>query len=384
MDMNSITDLSEATGITLSSIEEVIEEAKAGRIFILVDDENRENEGDLCIPAENATPEAINFMAKHARGLICLAMQRSRVEQLGLQLMSQNNATRLETAFTVSIEAREGVTTGISAHDRARTISVAIDPGKNREDIVSPGHVFPLVARDGGTLVRAGHTEAVVDIARMAGMNPAGVICEIMNDDGTMARMPDLIAFAEQHSIKIATIADLINYRRSKESIIERSVETVLNSKYGGAWRMIVYLNKVSYAEHVALIKGDITTETPVPVRMHSLDVMEDVLGDQSGSRGGGELQNAMTFISEAGRGIVVLMREPTPTTLSEKLQRKLKTKDEESIAASELRDYGIGAQILLDLGIKDMILLTDSEKTVVGLEGYGLNIVARKPSANE
>jgi 3,4-dihydroxy 2-butanone 4-phosphate synthase/GTP cyclohydrolase II len=384
MDMNSITDLSEATGITLSSIEEVIEEAKAGRIFILVDDENRENEGDLCIPAENATPEAINFMAKHARGLICLAMQRSRVEQLGLPLMSQNNATRLETAFTVSIEAREGVTTGISAHDRARTISVAIDPGKTREDIVSPGHVFPLVARDGGTLVRAGHTEAVVDIARMAGMNPAGVICEIMNDDGTMARMPDLIAFAEQHSIKIATIADLINYRRSKESIIERSVETVLNSKYGGAWRMIVYLNKVSYAEHVALIKGDITTETPVPVRMHSLDVMEDVLGDQSGSRGGGELQNAMTFISEAGRGIVVLMREPTPTTLSEKLQRKLKTKDEESIAASELRDYGVGAQILLDLGIKDMILLTASEKTVVGLEGYGLNIVARKPSANE
>ncbi|MBO92581.1 MAG: 3,4-dihydroxy-2-butanone-4-phosphate synthase [Rhodospirillaceae bacterium] len=382
--MNSITDLSEATGITLSSIEEVIEEAKAGRIFILVDDENRENEGDLCIPAENATPEAINFMAKHARGLICLAMQRSRVEQLGLPLMSQNNATRLETAFTISIEAREGVTTGISAHDRARTISVAIDPGKTREDIVSPGHVFPLVARDGGTLVRAGHTEAVVDIARMAGMNPAGVICEIMNDDGTMARMPDLIAFAEQHSIKIATIADLINYRRSKESIIERSVETVLNSKYGGAWRMIVYLNKVSYAEHVALIKGDITTEIPVPVRMHSLDVMEDVLGDQSGSRGGGELQNAMTFISEAGRGIVVLMREPTPTTLSEKLQRKLKTKDEESIAASELRDYGVGAQILLDLGIKDMILLTDSEKTVVGLEGYGLNIVARKPSANE
>ena len=382
--MNNITNLSEATDITLSSIEEVIEEAKAGRIFILVDDENRENEGDLCIPAENASPEAINFMAKHARGLICLAMQRSRVEQLGLPLMSQNNATRLETAFTVSIEAREGVTTGISAHDRARTISVAIDPGKSRDDIVSPGHVFPLVARDGGTLVRAGHTEAVVDIARMAGMNPAGVICEIMNDDGTMARMPDLIVFARQHSLKIATIADLINYRRSKESIIERSVETVLNSKYGGAWRMIVYLNKVSYAEHVALIKGDITTKPPVPVRMHSLDVMEDVLGDQSGSRGGGELQNAMRYISDEGRGIVVLMREPTPTTLSEKLQRKLKTRDEESLGASELRDYGIGAQILLDLGIKDMILLTDSEKTVVGLEGYGLSIVARKPSVNE
>ena len=292
--MNSSKSSNEHSSVALSSIEEVIEEAKAGRIFILVDDENRENEGDLCIPAENATPEAINFMAKYARGLICLAMQRSRVEQLGLQLMSRNNATRLETAFTVSIEAREGVTTGISAHDRAKTVSVAIDPEKNRDDIVSPGHVFPLVARDGGTLVRAGHTEAVVDIARLAGMNPAGVICEIMNDDGTMARMPDLVAFAEHHSLKIATIADLINYRRSKESIIERSVETVLNSKYGGQWRLIVYLNKVSYAEHVALIKGDITTETPVPVRMHSLDVMEDVLGDKSGSRGGGELQNAM------------------------------------------------------------------------------------------
>ena len=304
--MNSSKSSNEHSSVALSSIEEVIEEAKAGRIFILVDDENRENEGDLCIPAENATPEAINFMAKYARGLICLAMQRSRVEQLGLQLMSRNNATRLETAFTVSIEAREGVTTGISAHDRAKTISVAIDPEKNRDDIVSPGHVFPLVARDGGTLVRAGHTEAVVDIARLAGMNPAGVICEIMNDDGTMARMPDLVAFAEHHSLKIATIADLINYRRSKESIIERSVETVLNSKYGGQWRLIVYLNKVSYAEHVALIKGDITTETPVPVRMHSLDVMEDVLGDKSGSRGGGELQNAMLHIAEEGRGIVV------------------------------------------------------------------------------
>ena len=358
--MNSVKGSNEHFRTALSSIEEVIEEAKAGRIFILVDDENRENEGDLCIPAENATPEAINFMAKYARGLICLAMQRSRVEELGLPLMSRNNATRLETAFTVSIEAREGVTTGISAHDRAQTISVAIDPEKSRDDIISPGHVFPLVARDGGTLVRAGHTEAVVDIARLAGMNPAGVICEIMNDDGTMARMPDLIAFAKRHSLKIATIADLINYRRSKESIVERSVETVLNSKYGGQWRLIVYLNKVSYAEHVALIKGDITTETPVPVRMHSFDVMEDVLGDQFGSRGGGELQNAMLHIAGEGRGIVVLMREPTPSTLSEKLQRKMKTRDEDGFGASELRDYGVGAQILLDLGIKDMVLLTN------------------------
>ena len=258
---------------SLSSIEEVIEEAKLGRIFILVDDEDRENEGDLCIPAEMATPDVINFMAKYARGLICLAMQRSRVEQLGLSLMARRNEGRHETAFTVSIEAREGVTTGISAHDRAHTISVATDINRGQDDIVTPGHVFPLVARDGGSLVRAGHTEAVVDIARLAGLTPAGVICEIMNDDGTMARLPDLMGFAEQHNLKIATIADLISYRRRTESIVERSLESVLNSRYGGSWRLIVYLNKVTYAEHIALIKGDITEEAPILVRMHSLNV---------------------------------------------------------------------------------------------------------------
>jgi 3,4-dihydroxy 2-butanone 4-phosphate synthase/GTP cyclohydrolase II len=363
----------------LSSIDEVIEEAKAGRIFILVDDENRENEGDLCIPAEMASPEVINFMAMHARGLICLAMQRSRVEHLGLSLMTQRNATRHETAFTVSIEAREGVTTGISAHDRSHTISVATDESNGRDDIVTPGHVFPLVARDGGSLVRAGHTEAVVDIARLAGLTPAGVICEIMNSDGTMARLPDLITFAQQHNLKIATIADLISYRRKTESIVERSVETVLNSRYGGDWRMIIYLNKVTYAEHVALIKGDITAKTPILVRMHSLNVMEDVLGDKSGSRGGGELQSAMNCISEEGRGVVVVMREPTPTALSEKLRSKLKSTGEEGGLENELRDYGIGAQILLDLGIKEMILLTDVERTVIGLEGYGLSILERR-----
>ena len=271
----------------LSSIEEVIEEAKQGRIFILVDDENRENEGDLCIPAEMANSDVINFMAKYARGLICLAMERSRVEQLGLSLMTRRNEGRHETAFTVSIEAREGVTTGISAHDRAHTISVATNANKGQDDIVTPGHVFPLVARDGGSLVRAGHTEAVVDIARLAGLTPAGVICEIMNDDGTMARLPDLLSFAQQHDLKVATIADLISHRRRTESIVERSLESVLDSRYGGSWRMIVYLNKVTYAEHIALIKGDITGETPILVRMHSLNVMEDVLGDQSGSRGG-------------------------------------------------------------------------------------------------
>tara|TARA_B100001057_G_scaffold326487_1_gene326712 strand:- start:10899 stop:12062 length:1164 start_codon:yes stop_codon:yes gene_type:complete len=366
----------------LSSIEEVIEEAKQGRIFILVDDENRENEGDLCVPAEMATSDVINFMAKYARGLICLAMERSRVEQLGLSLMTRRNEGRHETAFTVSIEAREGVTTGISAHDRAHTISVATNLDKGQDDIVTPGHVFPLVARDGGSLVRAGHTEAVVDIARLAGLTPAGVICEIMNDDGTMARLPDLLSFAQQHDLKVATIADLISYRRRTESIVERSLESVLDSRYGGSWRMIVYLNKVTYAEHIALIKGDITGETPILVRMHSLNVMEDVLGDQSGSRGGGELQSAMSYIADAGRGIVVVMREPTSTALSEKIRGKIKTSIPGGGTENELRDYGVGAQILLDLGIKEMILLTNSEQTVIGLEGYGLSIFERQTTS--
>lgn len=366
----------------LSSIEEVIEEAKQGRIFILVDDENRENEGDLCIPAEMATSDVINFMAKYARGLICLAMERSRVEQLGLSLMTRRNEGRHETAFTVSIEAREGVTTGISAHDRAHTISVATNANKGQDDIVTPGHVFPLVARDGGSLVRAGHTEAVVDIARLAGLTPAGVICEIMNDDGTMARLPDLLSFAQQHDLKVATIADLISHRRRNESIVERSLESVLDSRYGGSWRMIVYLNKVTYAEHIALIKGDITGETPILVRMHSLNVMEDVLGDQSGSRGGGELQSAMRYIADKGRGVVVVMREPTSTALSEKIRSKIKMAIPEGGTENELRDYGVGAQILLDLGIKEMILLTNSEQTVIGLEGYGLSIFERQTTS--
>ena len=366
----------------LSSIEQVIEEAKQGRIFILVDDENRENEGDLCVPAEMATSDVINFMAKYARGLICLAMERSRVEQLGLSLMARRNEGRHETAFTVSIEAREGVTTGISAYDRAHTISVATNVNKGQDDIVTPGHVFPLVARDGGSLVRAGHTEAVVDIARLAGLTPAGVICEIMNDDGTMARLPDLLSFAQQHDLKVATIADLISYRRRTESIVERSLESVLDSRYGGSWRMIIYLNKVTYAEHIALIKGDITGETPILVRMHSLNIMEDVLGDQSGSRGGGELQSAMRHIADVGRGVVVVMREPTSTALSEKIRGKIKTKIPEGGTENELRDYGVGAQILLDLGIKEMILLTNSEQTVIGLEGYGLSIFERQTTS--
>ena len=371
--------LSEVYTGALSSIEEVVEEARSGRMFILVDDENRENEGDICVVAQMATPEVINFMAKHARGLICLSLTRDRIDKLGLPLMSSRNETRHETAFTVSIEAREGVTTGISAHDRAHTIQVAIDPQRGREDIVTPGHVFPLMAREGGTLVRAGHTEAVVDIARMAGLNPSGVICEIMNDDGTMARLPDLVQFAQFHNLKIATIADLIAYRRRTESVVDRAVETTLRSKFGGDWRMIVYTNKVTYAEHVVLVKGDITTKDPVLVRMHALNVLDDVLGDASGKRGG-TLGAAMKLIGEAGRGVVVLIREPSATSLSDRVRDKLRAEAEGRVPHAELRDYGVGAQILLDLGIDEMVLLSNTKRTIIGLDGYGLSVVEQRP----
>ena len=364
----------------LSSIEEVVEEARRGRMFILVDDEGRENEGDLCVASQMVTPEIVNFMAKHARGLICLSMTRERIERLGLPLMSSRNETRHETAFTVSIEAREGVTTGISAHDRAHTIQVAIDPEHGREDIVTPGHVFPLLARDGGTLVRADHTEAVVDIARMAGLNPSGVICEIMNDDGTMARLPDLVQFAQFHGFKIATIADLIGYRRRTESVVQRAVETSMESRFGGGWRMIVYTNKITYAEHVVLVKGDISTADPVLVRMHALNVLEDVLGDNTGKRGGSELQAAMQAIGEVGRGVVVLIREPAPTSLSDRVREKLRAEAEGRSPENELRDYGVGAQILIDLGVRDMVLLSNTKRTIIGLEGYGLSVVDQRP----
>lgn len=371
--------LSEVYTGALSSIEEVVEEARSGRMFILVDDENRENEGDICVVAEMATPEVINFMAKHARGLICLSLTRDRIDKLGLPLMSSRNETRHETAFTVSIEARDGVTTGISAHDRAHTIQVAIDPQRSREEIVTPGHVFPLMAREGGTLVRAGHTEAVVDIARMAGLNPSGVICEIMNDDGTMARLPDLVQFAQFHNMKIATIADLIAHRRRTESVVDRAVETTLRSKFGGDWRMIVYTNKVTYAEHVVLVKGDITTKDPVLVRMHALNVLDDVLGDAGGKRGG-TLGSAMELIGEAGRGVVVLIREPSPTSLSDRVRDKLRAEAEGRVPHAELRDYGVGAQILLDLGIHEMVLLSNTKRTIIGLDGYGLSVVEQRP----
>ncbi|OJX81025.1 MAG: 3,4-dihydroxy-2-butanone-4-phosphate synthase [Magnetospirillum sp. 64-120] len=359
----------------LSSIEDIIEDARQGRMFILVDDEDRENEGDLVIPAQMATPDAINFMAKYGRGLICLSMTRARCETLGLKLMSADNGTRMQTAFTVSIEAKEGVTTGISAADRARTVQVAIDPEKGASEIVTPGHVFPLVARDGGTLVRAGHTEAAVDISRLAGLNPSGVICEIMNDDGTMARMPDLVKFAQHHGLKIATIADLIAYRRRHDKIVRREVESPFHSKWGGDWRMVVYVNQVAYAEHIALVKGEISGEGPVMVRVHAVNILDDVLGDQ-GSGKAGQLHAAMETISAHGRGVVVLVREPRPTSLSDRVRAQLDSKP----APVELRDYGVGAQILLDLGVEEMILLSNTPKTIIGLEGFGLKVVEQRP----
>jgi 3,4-dihydroxy 2-butanone 4-phosphate synthase/GTP cyclohydrolase II len=360
----------------LSSIEEVIEAARNGRMFILVDDENRENEGDLVIPAQMATPEAINFMARYGRGLICLSLTRSRIEELGLPLMAQHNESRHQTAFTVSIEAREGVSTGISVADRAHTIAVAIDPAKTRDDLGSPGHVFPLVANDGGTLVRAGHTEAAVDIARLAGLNPSGVICEIMNDDGTMARLPDLLKFAQLHGLKLATIADLIAYRLRHDTIVRRTVETTLHSKFGGDFRMMVFINSLDGAEHVALVMGDVTTNDPVLTRVHVLSVVEDVLGGRGGERGG-ELEAAMRAIGSTGRGVIVLIRDSQQSSLSE----SFKALDDDSSPgeAGDLREVGIGSQILLALGVHDMILLSNNKRTIIGLEGYGLSVVGRQ-----
>ena len=368
----------------LSPIEEIIGEIRAGRMVILVDDEGRENEGDLVIAGEKADRDAVNFMARYGRGLICLSLTQERVAQLGLPLMTKDNKAPLRTAFTVSIEAREGVTTGISAADRAKTIKDAIDPDKGAAALVSPGHVFPLVARDGGVLIRAGHTEAAVDIARLAGLNPAGVICEIMNDDGTMARLPDLVQFAQLHGFKIATIADLIAYRLRNDSIVERIVETTLRRKHGGEYRLIVYANRVSYAEHVAVIKGDISGPEPVIVRMHALNVLDDLLHDTKGGRAG-ELETALRIIGAEGRGVVVLIRDTWNTAFSDQvhLRHDLPPKQNtKKNAPPALRDYGVGAQILVDLGVTEMRLLTNVKRTIAGIDGYGLKIVERMPLA--
>ncbi|TCZ57902.1 3,4-dihydroxy-2-butanone-4-phosphate synthase [Roseicella aquatilis] len=356
----------------ISPTEELIEEARRGRMFILVDDEDRENEGDLVIPGQFATPDAINFMARFARGLICLAMTRHRVDQLGLPLMAAANGTRHSTAFTVSIEAKEGVTTGISAADRAHTIATAINPEMGREHIVTPGHVFPLLARDGGTLVRAGHTEASVDIARLAGLNPSGVICEIMNDDGTMARMPDLVAFAQHHGLKLGTIADLIGYRRRTERLVRRVTEGQIEHAIGGDWRLVVYTNTLEYAEHLALVRGDVSAPGPVHVRMHAANLLHDIVA----GAGTEDLHDSMAMIEAAGRGVVVVIRDWRLTNMSEQVRH---SKDRR-VTPPEIRDYGIGAQILADLGVRDMVRLSNNPRPIVGLEGYGLRVVETRP----
>jgi len=362
----------------MASAEAIIDEARNGRMFILVDDEDRENEGDLVIPAQMATPDAINFMARHGRGLICLALAKERVDQLGLQPMSRTGGARLETAFTASIEAKEGVTTGISAADRARTVSVAIDAANGPEHIVSPGHVFPLVAREGGVLVRAGHTEAAVDVARLAGLNPSGVICEIMREDGAMARMDDLFAFAQLHNLRIGTIRDLIAYRLRKDRIVEQTAEARFESRWGGTWTAKTFLNKASGMEQIALVKGRIDPDKPVLVRMHALSIVPDVFAEE-GARGG-LLEGAMRAIAAEGAGVIVVINRPMPDALSQAL--KMRAGASPPTDSEQLRDYGVGAQILAELGIHDMILLTNSHHTPVALGGYGLAIVGERAIA--
>ncbi|MFO6465814.1 3,4-dihydroxy-2-butanone-4-phosphate synthase [Jannaschia sp. KMU-145] len=351
----------------ISAIEDILEDARNGRMFILVDHEDRENEGDLVIPAQMATPDAINFMATHGRGLICLTLPGERIDALGLPLMASQNSSRHETAFTVSIEAREGVSTGISAHDRARTVSVAIDASKGPQDIATPGHVFPLRARDGGVLVRAGHTEAACDIARLAGLNPTGVICEIMKDDGSMARLPDLIAFAQLHGLKIGTISDLISYRRRHDNLVNQTASHPVTSRIGGEWLMRVFTDETQGSEHIVLTKGDIA-QAPVLVRMHAMNPMEDALGI-----GDSDLAGAMQVIAEEGRGVVVLLRDT---------EMKL---DPGGVSPQKLRQYGLGAQILAALGIHEMELVTNSgAPKVVGLDAYGLTITGTRAIPKE
>ena len=356
-----------------SSIENIINVAKKGLMYILVDDENRENEGDLIVPAEKINAKKINFMAKYGRGLICLALTGKRIEELKLPLMPQQNAPRRKTAFTISIEAKKGISTGISAQDRAKTITTAINKKNGPKDISTPGHIFPLRAQDGGVLVRAGHTEAAVDIATLSKLNPSGVICEIMNDDGTMARRDDLFKFSKKHNLKVATISDLISYRRKKEKIVERSLEKKINSKYGGEFNLIVYKNKIVPAEHIALVRGKINSKKPVLVRVHALNFLTDILGTSSFIDN--QIKKSMQMISKKKNGVIVIIREPRSWTLSERIMSN--SDDKKNL---QLRDYGVGAQILIDLGIKKMILISNSKKTIVGLEGYGLKVINTIP----
>jgi 3,4-dihydroxy 2-butanone 4-phosphate synthase/GTP cyclohydrolase II len=359
----------------ISSIEAILDDARNGLPFILVDADDRENEGDIIIPAQFATPNQVNFMARHARGLICLAISSDRAAKLELPMMTPNNQSGHGTAFTVSIEAREGVTTGISAADRAHSIAVAIDPSKGRQDIVSPGHVFPLVAREGGVLVRAGHTEAAVDIARMAGLNPAGVICEVMNEDGTMARLPELIGFAREHGLKIGTIADLIAYRRRSERIVTHVASAPFDSVYGSDFTIHVYRNSIDGGEHIALVRGDIRDGAPTLVRVHQVDLSADLLGWSLARRD--YVPRALAAIAaHEGPAVAVFVQDPDPVSISARVNGGRQAYHE----THAIRDYGVGAQILRDLGVQQMILLTSSNDKLTALEGFGLSVVGRQP----
>jgi 3,4-dihydroxy 2-butanone 4-phosphate synthase/GTP cyclohydrolase II len=365
----------------LSPIAEIIEDLRNGRMIILVDAEDRENEGDLVVAAQMATPDSINFMAKHGRGLVCLSLTPQRAEQLRLEYMARKNESRTRTAFTVSIEAREGIATGISAHDRARTIATAIDPTKDHDDIVSPGHVFPLIARQGGVLVRAGHTEASVDLARLAGLYPAGVICEIMNDDGTMARMPDLVAFAQRHGLKIGTIEDLIGYRVRHDRIVKQVMRSEVGSAFGGRFFLHVYETTVEPVEHLAMVLGDVKAPGPVLVRVHAVNPLADLLGIGADIAGGTMIAKAMQAIAKEGRGVIVLIRDLRPKLSSEWLQHSAE-RHPRGKNAEERRvvENGIGSQILRDLGVSDMVLLSNAPPArYVGLEAFGLRIVGQR-----
>ena len=364
----------------ISPVAEVLEDLRNGRMVILVDAEDRENEGDLVIPAQMATPAAINFMAKYGRGLICLTMTELRAEQLRLELMTRNNGARNRTNFTVSIEAKEGIATGISEHDRALTIATAIDPNKTHDDIVSPGHVFPLVAREGGVLVRAGHTEASVDLARMAGLLPAGVICEIMNDDGTMARMPDLVAFAQRHGLKIGTIEDLIAYRLQNDRIVKRTASRKVESAFGGTFDLHVYETTVDAVEHLVLVRGDLSGPEPVLVRVHAINMAVDLLGIATPNLPNDYLRKCMQMVAEEGRGAIVLIRDLRPRSVSTWLSERELPKAPQARVERRRVEIGIGSQILRDLGVSDMVLLTNVPRSrYVGIEGYGLRIVGTR-----